>query len=107
MWWSAFSRQLKPLVESHDYRLHARLDRIAEAMLWRSKCDLFNQTIVSNPDTRTRFRVRWWNWKIESRIGFQMERDEIRIGFRGHVIAVSPNPNETPNKLGLVRDSVR
>lgn len=43
---SALERELKPSVESHDYRLHAKLDRIGHARLWCAKWDLFYQTVL-------------------------------------------------------------
>ena len=41
-----------PLKESHDYRLHARLDRIAGTRLWRDEYDPSDH----NVDNRIRER---------------------------------------------------
>jgi len=43
--------------------------------------------------------------EVESRVGFEVVRDETRVGFGGHVSAVFPNQN--PDTLRLVRVSVR
>lgn len=81
---------------------------MAGTMLWRAKCDLFNQTILLKSGHENEVQNEMVEGKIESRVGFEMYRDESRVSFGGHVIAVFPNTNTntTPNKLGLVRDSV-
>lgn len=59
----------------------------------------------SGPEVEVRNEMVKVEVEVESRLGFEMVRDETRVGFEEHVIAGFPNQN--PNRLKLVRVSVR
>jgi len=100
------------LAASHDYRLHAKLDRIVVAKLRRARCDFFNYlmswTRVPVPDQargkhdseRARRGGRRANMNrnfsgLEKETSYCDANVQIRLGFENHVMSVLQAKTQT------------